>query len=395
MKNQKEHYNILCKISDELENDLTSLREYLHKNPELGRVEYKTSQLLQEKLNNIGDYKITPVGETGFCADLVTATEKPWIALRADMDALPIQDQKNVPYRSSVDGVCHACGHDFHSTVVFGVAAVLKNFTNILPCNIRFIFQHAEEPTPGGAIDFVKAGMLDDISAIIGLHADPVLPVSKLGIIRGWISAQSIHLKFNIRGEGGHSAKPNETSDPIHTGVLILNELYSSLYRKYNIDSPFVFTIGMLKAGDSYNSISPDFSAEGTLRVTDPRQGDNLLCFIEKSFNEMISRYGLNGNLEWIKGAPPVLNDAKLTNRAISIISEIINKDQLCEHPRSMGGEDFSQFLAKASGVFIRIGVGKGEKIHTGLFDINKKSIIFGVKVFSWLLLNLAKGDTN
>ena len=356
--------------------------------PELGRAEFRTSEFLRDKIGQFGSLPISMVGETGFCADLISDQEKPWVALRADMDALPITDLKKVAYRSRTDGICHACGHDFHSTVVLGVVAVLAGMKDDLPVNIRFIFQHAEEPTPGGAIDFVRAGKLDNISAVFGLHADPTLPVKSAGIMPGWISAQSIHFKLAIQGPGGHSSRPQESPDPVHAGTTVMNALYGSLPRLNKPESPFVFTVGAIRAGEGYNSIAADFFAEGTLRVTDTRQGDALLQHIQSTLEDHCRRYGLSCQAEWVKGAPPVENDPVLTARVKSLLAEIMDDSRLLEHPRSMGGEDFSQFLVKCPGVFVRIGVGKGEKVHTGLFDIDESAIGFAVEIFGWILLH-------
>ncbi len=379
-------YKEICAAVSDIQDELIAIRRKVHAQPELGREEFKTSLLFQKKLAEYGSFKITKVGATGFCADLVSGSEKPWIALRGDMDALPIADQKTVSYRSQTAGICHACGHDFHSTVVLGTAAVLSKFSHALSNNIRFIFQHAEEPTPGGAIDFVKAGLLENIEAIFGIHADPMLAVEQVGILPGWISAQSIRLKIKINGPGGHSSRPQNSSDPIYAGISILNTLYGGLYRMYNPETPFVFTIGTISGGDSYNAISPDFTAEGTLRVTDLNQRDQLLDFIKVTIADNLSRWKLTGDLETIIGAPPVYNDVPLTKKVISVLSDILSEDQLREHERSMGGEDFSQYLTTVPGVFMMIGVGTKKELHTGLFDIDESSIGFAVKMLSWLL---------
>jgi amidohydrolase len=389
MINESKIYQQISSSVADIEDELIDIRRTMHSNPELGREEYKTSLLIQQKLAEYGSFNITKVGNTGFCADLISGENKPWIALRGDMDALPIQDQKAVSYKSQNPGVCHACGHDFHSTVVLGTAVILSKIEQDLNYNIRFIFQHAEEPTPGGAIDFVEAGMLENIDAIFGLHADPMLDVEQVGILPGWISAQSIHLKIELKGEGGHSSRPYQSSDPIHAGISILNSLYAGLYRMYKPETPFVFTIGTVAGGDSYNSISDSFHAEGTLRVTDLNQRDILLDFIRKTIDEQLSRWILTGGSDTAIGAPPVYNDTRLTKKVVDELSTVLNTDQLCEHERSMGGEDFSQFLTKAPGVFMRIGVGTRQGVHTGLFDIDEQAIGFAVKVFSWLLLRI------
>jgi amidohydrolase len=392
------NYSDISAYAGKISSDLQRIRRYLHANPELGRMEYKTSAFLQDELKKSGEYEIDMVGETGFCSDLLVDTQSPWVAMRGDIDALPVPDKKEVPYRSTVPNICHACGHDFHATVTLGVARLLHNFKKYLKGNVRFIFQHAEEPTPGGAIDFVKAGKLDSIKAIFGLHADSTIDVGILRIVPGWITAQSIHISIEITGEGGHSARPYETSDPVFLGTQILNELYSSLYRFQKEESPFVFTIGMVSGGTSYNSISNCFRAEGTLRVTDSEQGDQLLMFIDTTVKDICSRWGGKGNFKFIKGAQPLINDPVLTSMAKKTIAEIIDKNRILDEGRSLGGEDFSEFLCKTSGLFIKVGVGnkKNALLHSSYFDVDEKAIPFAVSVFSWIIIhylnNLNKG---
>ena len=227
--------------------DLRRIRRYLHAHPEIGRNEYRTSKFLQAELIKSGDFEINMVGDTGFCSDLITDSNKRWVAMRGDMDALPIADKKKVSYRSTIANMCHACGHDFHATVTLGVAKVLSNFRKKLSGNVRFIFQHAEEPTPGGAIDFVNAGKLDSINAIFGLHADPTITAGRVRVVPGWITAQSIHIQIDVKGLGGHSARPYETSDPVFIGIQILGELYGAIYRFLKAENPFVYSIGIIQ----------------------------------------------------------------------------------------------------------------------------------------------------
>lgn len=391
-------FSVINQYVQEISADLKRIRRHLHSHPELGREEYQTSALLRDELHKSGDFEINMVGDTGFCSDLKTDVTKQWVAMRGDMDALPIPDKKRVSYRSTVAGVCHACGHDFHSTVTLGVAKVLSNFKKNLSGNVRFIFQHAEEPTPGGAIDFVKAGKLDSINAIFGLHADPTIAAGSVRIVPGWITAQSIHVIIDIKGPGGHSARPYETSDPVYIGNLILGELYSAIYRFLKAETPYVFSVGIISAGKSYNSISDSFHAEGTLRVTDEKQGDQLLAYIDKTVKGMCSKWGAQGSFNFMKGAQPVINDPQLTNTVNKIISSILVEDDIISQGRTLGGEDFAQFLHKTAGLFLRVGVGNNKKalLHSGYFDIDEQSISFAVGLFSWIIIKyLAKLNRN
>ncbi len=389
-------YSQITGAADALKDTLIGVRRHLHRHPELARAEFETSEYLRHLLASEKVFELHMVGETGFCADLVTDAEKPWLAFRADMDALPIPDEKTATYRSVYPGRSHSCGHDFHSTVALGTAFILGKMRDRLPANIRFIFQHAEEPIPGGAVDFVKAGLLDNINAIVGLHADPDLLSGRVGLTEGWLTAQSMHLQITIDGPGGHSARPHETSDPIYTGLAVLNALYGGLYRNLNNATPFVFTIGKINAGDSYNSIARNFSAEGTLRITDPDQGDVLLETIGDTLASACKSEQLEYDLKVTKGALPVVNDRDLTEKTRRILDRILEPGQITQATRSMGGEDFSAFLAKAPGVFLRIGVGNGNfsaPVHSGLFDIDERTIDFSVKLFAWLLIHLLESE--
>jgi len=374
----------------ELFPELQNIRRYLHANPEIGRQEYNTSAYLRKRLQEKYNFSIDMVGPTGFCCDLVLAENKPWLSLRADLDALPVADQKEVAYRSSVPDVCHACGHDFHSAVVLGTAWTLARFQQYLNSNIRFIFQHAEEPIPGGAIDFVQAGKMDGITAIFGLHADPSLNTGTIGLLPGWITAQSIQIKIEIRGPGGHSARPADTVDPCFIGVSVLNELYGSIYRLETIDQPLVFTIGRISCGESYNLIASRFTAEGTLRVTHNGQAEKLLALIDATVRDASNKWGAQGTFTFIKGAPPVINDARVTDRVRSILSGIMDSKKIIPRSRTLGGEDFAHYLSKVPGVFFRVGINDGSmhgKLHSGYFDLDEQAIPFAVAAFSWMLI--------
>ena len=377
-------------LSQNLFKELSEIRRYLHKHPELGRQEYQTSEYIRNKIAEIGNFKITMVGKTGFAADLVQSKSYPWLALRADMDALPIKDEKDVPYKSVNENCCHACGHDFHSTVVLGAAKVLNQFKDSFKGNIRFIFQHAEEPIPGGALDFVNNNMLDNIKCIFGFHADPKLKTETIGLIPGWNTAQSIQWQINIKGKGGHSSRPQNSIGPIFLGVSLLNELYSALYQKLEANNPFVFTVGKIQSGENYNVIPELFVAEGTLRITSIENRDQLLEFMNTSLKDIANKWGASSKFKFTFGSPPVNNDIKKTEQAKKYIDEVIEKKQFVHIERSMGGEDFGHYQTKIPGVFISVGVGKNKlnpDLHSSKFDIDERAIPFSVNILSYIII--------
>jgi amidohydrolase len=258
--------------------------------------------------------------------------------------------------------------------------------------NVRFIFQHAEEPIPGGAIDFVNSGKLDNIRAVFGLHADPEIPVGHIGLRSGWINAQSNRIKFKISGPGGHSSRVHQAPDPVYIGMSMLNLLYSSLSRLQNPEKPFIFSIGIINSGNSYNSIASSFEAEGTLRVTDIDYGDHVIKIISDNVKKITSLFEVSAKFDVTRGAPPVINDTELTVKVKKILESALISDSIVGHPRSFGGEDFSSFLSKAPGLFLRFGVINGHvnaKLHTGNFDIDEGAIPFGITTYSWILMKM------
>jgi len=386
----KKDFKIIDELSNSLFKELVEIRRYLHKHPELGRQEFQTSKFLRSKINDIGNFKITMVGETGFTADLIQSEKYPWIALRGDMDALPINDEKEVSYKSINKNCCHACGHDFHSTVVIGVAKILYQIQDSFQSNIRFIFQHAEEPIPGGALDFVNQNMLDGLDCILGFHADPSLGIKTVGVLPGWNTAQSIHWKINIKGKGGHSSRPQNAVDPIFIGISVINELYSGLYRILDANNPFVFTVGKIQSGDSYNVIPELFIAEGTLRVTSAENKIKLLKYMNTTLDQIAEKWNASAELNYTEGSPPVNNDMVKTEQVKKYINEIIDKSQMANIERSMGGEDFGHYQTVIPGVFLRVGVGSKKvnlPLHNSKFDIDENAIPFAVSMMSYLLM--------
>jgi len=383
-------YKKIEEISNNQFNEVVKIRRFLHNHPEIGRKEFKTSEFLKKKVKEIGNFKITKVGETGFTADFIKSDSYPWLALRADMDALPIKDEKDVSYKSVNANCCHACGHDFHSSVLIGVIKVIYQIQDSFNGNIRFIFQHAEEPIPGGALDFVYQNMLDNVDCIFGFHADPKLKTKTIGLIPGWITAQSIQWKIIIKGKGGHSSRPQNAVDPIFIGITTLNELYSALYRKFDANNPFVFTVGKINSGENYNVIPEIFEAEGTLRITSVNNRDEILEFLNNSIKVIEDKWGVKANLEYIIGAPPVNNDFKKTEKVKKHLEEVLSSNQFINVERTMGGEDFGHYQAVIPGVFLTVGVRNKKEViplHNSKFDIDEKAIPFAVNIMSYTII--------
>ena len=272
---QSQHHFI--QLINTLYPDLVNIREDLHRHPELSWEEHQTTERIAKALSLPGIPPLERITPTGGKIDFVFREGAPFILLRADIDALPIQDEKSVPYRSTRNGVSHACGHDAHTTTVIGVGRALAQLPP-LPYNLRLVFQPAEEPIPSGAPTMIEAGVLQDVVAALGMHMEPRLPLGTISITPGWVNMQSIRLDLVLHGKGGHSARPNETADLLWIASRIIQESYQSVYRQINLlDTTVVLTFTEIHAAQGYNVIPRELHLTGTLRLSDPHKKELAL----------------------------------------------------------------------------------------------------------------------
>jgi amidohydrolase len=383
--------NLLEKISQKIDKKadaFRSYREYFHQNPELSWEEYKTSAFIKEKLDEWGiSYK--SVGGTGIVCEL--GNSLPIIAYRADLDALPIQDEKKCDYSSKNENVCHACGHDFHTATALSTIETLKDFQDEIKGTIRFIFEPAEEVTPGGAEKLIKENVLKNVDRIYAMHAEPALEFGKIGIVRGWVTTQSVTYKISIKGRGGHSARPFNATDPIFFGTAMTQQLYAALDRMNRYDKFFVFTMTTFHSGTKANVIPDEAVLEASLRLTVPEKLEEIKGFIDQFIYDQAKIYGIEVKIEHIIGDPPVVNDINLANRAEKILTPLFKQENIFENTKTMGGEDFSNYLQVIPGLYIRFGISEDLEnqfgLHNPRFDIHKDSVVLATKMFSHLLL--------
>ncbi|MCK5454042.1 MAG: amidohydrolase [Calditrichia bacterium] len=366
-------------IRDRIDNllpELILLRRSLHQEPELGWVEYKTTEKIWSFLREKGLKKLVRPLKTGVVAEIVNDLKAPYIGIRADIDALPIRDEKTVEYHSRIEGISHACGHDIHTTILCGVAAIMRYYQNRIPFNLRFIFQPAEEPIPSGAPKLIENGVLDKIQTMWGMHVEPALQLGSIGLAKGWVNAQSIKLEWEIYGLSGHSARPHLARNPISAGIRLVEKIQKFFEERESDDRyPTVFAFTNFKSkGEAYNAIPDCASIGATLRLTNTAQKESFLLEIESINKSVETEFGVILKLNFIAGSPPVLNDALVIDKFYSNLQQLNLSDfQIVNHQRSMGGDDFGWYSQKVPSALIRFGVALNDQapgVHTGLFDV-------------------------
>ena len=360
-------------------------RHFLHQNPELSDHEVRTSALVAECLDACGIDDIrTNVGGNGVVATLRGAADGPTIALRADMDALPIQETADVPYRSCVPGVMHACGHDGHTATLLGAAATLSRLRAQLPGSVRFIFQPAEE-TVGGALRMCRDGAMEGVDAIVALHGWPGMAVGRIGVRPGPMMASSDTFDITIKGRGSHAAYPHMSIDPILIGSHVVVALQSLVSRETSPTESMVVTVAQFHAGTAYNIIPGTAELKGTVRCLSTRIQDAMPARLERIASGICAAWGATCDFHYRHGVPVTVNDARI-NALISDVGVIaLGAENVMElEAPSMGAEDFSLYLSHAPGAMFRLGVGEEmTALHTPTYNFADAAVLTGMELFT------------
>ena len=375
---------------------LVSWREHLHAHPELSFQEVNTSAFVASNLEKLGIPYQHGIAGTGVVALIKGRNpEKRCIALRADLDALPIHEENEVPYKSKNEGVMHACGHDVHTTCLLGAANVLNQLKNEFEGTIKLIFQPGEERLPGGASMMINEGVLENpkVDKILALHVFPSMDVGKVGFKPGLYMAACDELYLTIKGKGGHAALPNAYNNPVMLISKLLPKLESYLESLSDLTSPFVFTFGKLEAEGATNVI-PEFArAAGTLRTMDEQWRTIIHKKLKMFVAEFLTSNNAEGQLEIIKGYPFLKNDEILTENCIQSAKEYLGSENVELLDFRMTAEDFSFFSQKIPACFFRLGVrnedlGIVHEVHHPKFDIDKNAIKFGTGLMTYITMN-------
>jgi amidohydrolase len=373
---------------------LVDLRRTLHQNPELSYRELKTSRKIAEVLDGLRIPYQVGIGGTGIVARIESQQQGPVVAFRADMDALPLQEASLVPYRSTCDGVMHACGHDAHVAIALGVARTLveENWPQNGRGIVLLVFQPAEEGG-AGARAMLDTGVFDGepIRAFFAGHVHPELPVGHVAMAPDVSNAASDSLHIRLTGKGGHGAQPHQCIDPIVAGAALVTQIQSLISRNISPMDSAVLTIGQFHAGTASNIIPQEATLTGTLRTLRPEVKDRMIDRLQRMVRGLELAYGISADLEIVQGYPVLINDRSLVERVRKAAARWLGPD--CVHLESprMGAEDFAFFLQRFPGVLIRMGCHNPEEgfkhgLHSPYFDLDERVLDLGVGLFTRLI---------
>ncbi len=375
---------------------LVRLRRELHQIPELSFNEFKTSERVAKQLRNLRIRVKTGVAKTGVVGLLNGKKRGKTVALRADMDALPIIEQTNLPYKSKSKGLMHACGHDAHMACVIGAAMILSELKDELSGNVKFIFQPSEESPPGGAKPMIQAGVLRNpkVDGIFGLHCDSAIPVGRVGVKEGPFMAQADSFDLTITGISGHGARPHDGVDAIVTSAQVIQALQTIASRKIDPVQPVVISVGKIQGGTKRNIICDRVVLEGTARSLNKQVAGRIPRLLKEITAGITHGAGASFELNFIPGYPVLINDPQATDLARATIASMFGKLAIFEITKPlMGAEDFAYFLEKVPGTFLRLGTRNPQKgaiypWHHPKFTVDEDAMKVGASVLAGLALD-------
>lgn len=374
--------------------EIIKLRRDFHMHPEIGFEVHRTAGIVAQELERYGHKVKTGVGKTGVVADLTVPGAKRRICFRADMDALPIQEMNDIPYKSRTPMCAHLCGHDAHTAMLLMAAKLLAAIQKDLNVNVRFIFQPCEEVWPGGAPGMIKEGVLDGVDAIYALHVWPTLRVGAYGICVGPAMAQPDGFEISINGKGGHAAAPHSTIDSIVIAAQVIQALQTIVARNLNPNDNAVLSVTQVHAGTCNNVLPDSCSISGTVRT----YGNNVQQIIKNRMNEIVTHiaksYGGTAECKYLEGYPVVYNDEDEAMKTRDMAISLVGKEQV-DFPaqKVMLGEDFAYYTQKVKGCFIHLGCRNESKnitrmLHDSRFNIDEDCLAYGTALFLQLALN-------
>jgi amidohydrolase len=362
-------------------------RRHLHQRPELSFHEEQTAQFVHDTLADFGGLELSRPTPTSVLARLITGRRGPVLAIRADMDALAITEETGLPFASANKGVMHACGHDGHTAMLLGAVRQLLAQRDALAGEVRFIFQHAEEISPGGAEEMVQRGVMDGVQRVIGTHLWASLEVGKVGVVEGAAMAAPDTFWVTVRGKGGHAAIPQQTVDPIAVAAQVVTNLQQIVSRGVDPIDSAVVSVTQFHAGTAPNVIPEVAELNGTVRTFDAELRTRIPQVMERIIKGVTAAHGATYEFTYERGYRPVINDVEVTREMAAVVEAACGPGVLVTLRPTMGGEDFSAFLQKAPGSFFFIGAGNAAKgivhpHHHPRFDIDEAALETGVKIF-------------
>src|SRR6476661_4931529 len=374
--------------------ELVAMRRDLHTHPELGRGEIRTTALIAERLERAG-IGVRRLRGTGLVADLGATDPAHRIALRADIDALPIREQTGLEFASQTDGVSHACGHDVHTTALIGAALALRSIEERLVTagiGVRLVFQPAEEVMPGGAEDVVAQDGLVGVDRIFALHCDPALDVGQVGLRVGAITAAADQVEVTLSGRGGHTSRPHLTQDLTYALAKVVTDVPGVLSRRLDPRAGAALVWGSVHSGGAYNVIPAIGKVGGTLRMLDASVWEGVERLLEAVVHEVVKPYAVQADVAITKGVPPVVNDAGCIDALTAAVTG--TGSFVAPTPQSLGGEDFAWYLTHVAGAMARLGTrapgGTTYDLHRGDLVIDESAIAVGARTLAGVVFSAA-----
>ncbi len=373
---------------------LVAVRRHLHAHPELGLHEFETSRFIREVLDRHGLTVVCPLARTGLYVDIVGDLPGPTVAYRADIDALPIQDRKDVPYKSRYVGVAHLCGHDAHTTIAIGTALLLNAHRGQLKGTVRVFFQPNEEGIPSGSPLMIRDGVMEGVDAVLASHVDPTLQVGRFGLITGAATASADRFRVIVSAAStGHSARPHQSVDTVWLATQIMSTIYQVSGRRTDARNATVIAICRLRAGDAYNVIPQEVEFGGTYRCLVHSDRALIRDLITDTAQRVAGQFGATARVDFDHGSPPVMNDKKIVARVRRTLTGLYGPDSIFDIPApSMGAEDFAHYLDLAPGMLLRVGTSSSPAtshvLHDSCFDIDEAALGLAARLVSRVLLD-------
>ncbi|MCK5926743.1 amidohydrolase [uncultured Nocardioides sp.] len=377
---------LVARVVADHEAELVGLRRDLHAHPELSWTEHRTTDVVAGHLEAIG-WRLQRLSPAGLVADLGTGERT--VGLRADLDALPVQEVSQDPWRSTVPGVAHACGHDVHTSALVGAAHALARLHAVgeLGGRVRLFFQPAEEVMPGGAVHLMGMGVLDGVERVFALHCDPGVDVGQVGLRLGPLTSAADRIEIRLEGTGGHTSRPHLTGDLTFALAKMTTELPAILSRRLDPRSGVSVVWGMVQAGSAPNVIPDHGVLAGTVRILDAVAWAECEKLVRELVHEIVRPYGVTAHLDYQRGVPPVVNES-LSNRILAeAVTEVLGPDGQVMAPQSLGGEDFGWYLDQVPGAMMRLGTrtpgGVTYDLHQGNLHIDERAITIGARLMA------------
>jgi amidohydrolase len=361
-------------------------RRHLHRNPEVSFHEEETARFVRETLETFEGLEISRPTENSVLARLVGNGPGKTIAIRADIDALPITEENDFEFASANPGAMHACGHDGHTAMLLGAAKILSGMRDEIDGEVRFVFQHAEELSPGGAEELVERGVMDGVDAVVGIHLWSQLPAGKVGVTHGPMMAAPDIFRVTVRGRGGHAAFPHQVVDSIAVGAQVVTNLQHVVSRETDPIDNVVLSVSRFQGGTTHNVIPGAVEMEGTVRTLDPEVREKMPEIMERVIRGITEAHGADYEFSYERGYRPVVNDGELTREIEETAREVVGPENVEIMPPTMGGEDFSAYGQRAPSAFYLVGAGnEGRGItaphHHPRFDIDEDALGIGLRM--------------